>query len=207
MTVREDLILTGPFFTQRKAGLVLVNPRGGGNPVSLGSMAAAAGPNGGLRLSDATSAAGLKLTGTAAAGAFGITMTPGTTLALVGEVASGSTVTDKVVFDLVLPAGFPTGKNLTVSVNAQAILTAGATLSASQVIVDAYSISSTGSSSATLAGGTITVGTVAATGTATITGTTLVPGSHLLVQLTGKAIETAGTAAHLNINSVSLANS
>jgi hypothetical protein len=217
---RENLLVEGPFFNQVPASKVLVRPTGAAassQPTSLGAMAAAAGastyasngmPTSGqaFKETDACTSAGVHLTATAAAGAFGVTMTAGTTLCLSSEVANGGTVTDTATWEAILPQSYIAGKDLTFKTNALTVLTTGATLTTETLVIDAY-LKATGGvlgSSLIASGNTITLTATAATSSVTIPGTTLTPGAHLLLRGVMKLIESAGTNAHGIINGAGL---
>jgi hypothetical protein len=203
-TVNQDLVVTGPFFTQVGAGSVQVQPTGGtvGTPIALGAIAAAAGnttygttglPTRGQKIifSDAKTVAGVPITAAAQANILGITFTPGTSLYMLTEAANNNTKTDVACWEMTLPQSYIAGKDITVNATTIAILNGG-TAGTQTIAVAAYHELGDGTTSANLiatSAGTIT--TTAATTTYTITGTTLNPGSRLILKVTMTNQETA----------------
>ncbi len=148
---------------------------------------------------------GLTMTASAGAGVFGITNSTGTSLALTGEAAQNTTKTDKVLFDVVLPAAYPAAAPITVTVNGKHAESGGTTLT-NTVVAKAYVIASNGTSGTDLIGASPSALTgSAADYTFTIPGTSRAAGDHLLVQITAVATEggNAGTTTD-TLNSVRL---
>lgn len=153
-----------------------------------------------IPLTDGFSTAGVFLTATPGSGAFGISLTAGTSIALTGESTSASTKTDDVLFDYVLPQNYIAGQNITLTANAKQ---AGAgTVSAKTIDALAYLLANDGTMGADIiAVAAKTLTNANADYAWTIPGSGLVPGSHLLLRLT-TVITTSAGAANAQINSV-----
>lgn len=153
-----------------------------------------------LPVTDAKAATGVGLAAAPAAGVFGLSVTPGTSARLTGETATAGTVTDNALFELVLPANYVAGKDITVTVDAQS---AGAgTITTETVDLKAYLVADNGSMGADLIAAAAKAITQVATGYAfTIPGAGLVPGDHLMLELTA-VITTSAGSANSQINSV-----
>lgn len=155
-----------------------------------------------IPLTKAMTTAGVDLTATPGSGAFGISMTAGTSVALTGESTSASSVTDAALFEFVLPQGYVAGANVTLTINAKQ---AGAgTVTTKTLNANAYLVAKDGTMGSDLIGVTAkAITTSAADYTFTIPGTGLVAGSHLLLNLT-TVIATSAGAANSQVNSVRL---
>jgi len=161
---------------------------GGFTVPGLGNTQARPGANGlvpvALPLSAGRTAAGAVLPAAAAAGVFGVAITLGTSLKLVGEDAQNNTKTDVAVFEVGLPANYVAGEDVTVTVNAgfSGSGTAGATKT---VDVSAYEVSSAGAHSADLVGTAAqAIASTAADFAFVINGDTLSPGDRVLIAVT-----------------------
>ena len=217
--VAQDLVVTGPFFTQVGAGSVKVQPTGGtaSTVTTLGTMAAAAGqstygtnglPTRGLKMifSDAKTVAGVPITAAAQANILGITFTPGTSLFLLTEAANNNTKTDVACFETMLPGSYVAGSNITVTTNSVANLNSG-TAGTQTIAIAAYHVIGDGTTSANLVATAAqnVPPTTAGNQTFTITGTTLNPFSRLIIKVTMVNQETAaGGGIVQNLNSVFL---
>lgn len=216
--VREDYVVTGPFFHQERAHNLLIRPTNASatsQPVKLGDIAANAGsnpvstngiPTAGqyLSLTQAKSATGVPLTATATGGAFGVSNTLGTQIRLLSEVANSSTVSDTAVWEASLPPSLVNGQGVTITTDAQITLGSG-TLTTETIVVSAYLMTAAGQASGNLvaSGGTITLaGTVAATYDTVLTGTSLVANGRLVISEVMRLVESSGNAVTGQINSV-----
>lgn len=147
---------------------------------------------------------GTTIAASAGAGVFGISITAGTSEKLLSEAANSNTKTDYAGTELVLPASYVAGSNITVTVNCNYALGSG-TVGTHTLAADAYTISSAGVESSTLVATTAqTVPATAGTVTFTITGTTLVPGSRIWLRFTNVIQDTGASNITAQINSVSL---
>lgn len=146
---------------------------------------------------------GAALGASATGGAFGYSITLGTSFALIGETSNNSSKTDDALFEFVLPSWYVAGQNLTVTVNA-AISTAGSpTYTTKTVQIKAYRTVNAGTQAADIGPGTATAITVAgADVTFAITGTTLNPGDRIVFELEGILHDSAGVACNILVNSV-----
>lgn len=153
-----------------------------------------------LPLTDATTTAGVFLTATPGSGAFGISETAGTSIALTGESTSASSKTDAFLIDYVLPANYIAGQNITFTVNCQQ---AGAgTVTVETVNANAYLVANAGTMGSDLINVSAKTITASAADYAfTIAGAGLVPGSHLVLKVT-TVITTSAGAANSQINSI-----
>lgn len=157
-----------------------------------------------ILLFNAKNSDGTVLTGSAAAGKFGISLTLGTSEALTGEAAQGNTKTDIAAFEMTLPAGYIAAQNLTVTVNAKY---AGAgTAGTKTVVAAAYLLATDGTMGANLvATSAATITTSAADYAFVITGTTLTGGVRILVAITAVMQETgASSTLTATVNSARL---
>lgn len=145
---------------------------------------------------------GTAMAATAASGKFGVSVTLGTSLFLVGEAATSSgPLTDNAIIEVVLPESYQPGTNVNVLVNAQKV-GAGTTTTAT-VLAKAYADANNGTQGANLiATAAATVTASAADYTFVITGTSLVAGQRVTLEITSAITETAGTATHIQVNSV-----
>ena len=219
VTVNEDLIVEGPFFTQVGASSVKVQPTGlaAGTPYTLGAVVAAAGnsarnsnglPTSGLRmiLSSVKTVAGVPVTAAAQANILGITFTPGTSEFLLTEAANNNTKTDVGCFEYDLPQAYVAGTNITVTTNTVANLNGG-TAGTQTIAVACYRCPGDGTTSANLIATAAqnVPPTTAANQTFTITGTTLLPGDRIILKVTMVNQETAaGGGIVQNINAIKL---
>ena len=217
--VNQDLVVTGPFFTQVGAGSVKIQPTGGtaSTVTTLGTMAAAAGqaaygtnglPTRGLKMifSDAKTVAGVPITAAAQANILGITYTPGTSLFLLTEAANNNTKTDVATFETMLPGSYVAGSNITVTTNTVANLNGG-TAGTQTIAIAAYHVVGDGTTSSNLVATAAqnVPSTTAGNQTFTITGTALNPFSKLILKVTMVNQETAaGGGIVQNLNSLIL---
>lgn len=137
----------------------------------------------------------------ASSGKFGITITPGTAMYLVSEIANNGTKTDTFVLDATVPSGHVTGQNITLDVNANIVIGSG-TLSARSLVVTAYPEDGAGglAANAVASGGTISVSNTAGISSVVITGGTIAGGSRILLEGVLTLVETAtqNVSAHIN---------
>jgi hypothetical protein len=95
-----------------------------------------------IPLTDAKSDLGVPLTVTAVSGAMGITRVAGSSLQLVGEVASaGSNTTDKAFFEIVLPDTYVAGANISAIVDVSVLGSGTVNATATMVSLAAYTYS------------------------------------------------------------------
>lgn len=153
-----------------------------------------------LPLTDAMTAAGVFLTASAGAGVFGVSLTPGTSVALASEAASANTKTDTAVFEYVLPGNYIAGQNVTVTVNTNS---AGAGTPTTQTVqAKAFKVADDGTQGADLIGASAaTITSSKAAYTFTIPGTGLVAGTHLMIEVIA-VIANASSSNTINVNSV-----
>jgi hypothetical protein len=148
-----------------------------------------------LALVTATNANGSVLVASsAAAGNFLIAVTPGTSEALTGEAATGATKTDAALVEMVLPATYVAGNNLTITVNAN--YSGSGVAGTATVAAAAYAVADAGTQSATLV--TTAAQAITTTNAAyafTVNGATLTAGMRLMVKLTTVMQETGGTSS------------
>lgn len=129
---------------------------------------------------------------TAAAGLFGINSTPGTSILLAGESATGNTKTSVAVWEVALPSDYIAGRDVTVTANAYAFGT-GALGATKTLTLTAYRIADgSGVEGANLGPAASTLTTVATDFAMTVTGSTLSPSDRLLLRLTAVLQETGG---------------
>jgi hypothetical protein len=152
-----------------------------------------------IPLTDAMTEPGVFLTATPGSGAFGISLTAGTSVGLTGESTSASSKTDTALFDFVVPQNYVAGQNLTLTLSAKQ---AGAgTVTVETLNANAYLVASGGTQGADLIGVSAKNLTTANADYAfTIAGAGLVPGSHLQLKLV-TVITTSTGAANSVINS------
>ena len=155
-----------------------------------------------LVLTRALSIAGIALTATPGAGAFGITRTDGTSLVLTGEATSGAAAkTDQALWELNLADSYVAGSNILLTVNCNTVgtvITAASTTMTPTAYVESDGVENQLTVSAAQQ--------IPATATDlifTITGTGLTPGMSIVVVLT-MLVTTSSGAAHGVINSVAL---
>lgn len=186
--------------------LIITTVRNGaGQPASVATSIVPPEASGGTRnlaITAARAPTGVALTATAAAGAFGIARTAGTSLLLVGEATSANSKTDGAMWQTNLPASYVAGADIPVTVNAAIAGTGTLTANSCLMAVAAY----------TEVNGVETALTVSAAGTInpaggdmsfTITGTGLQPGSQLAIQTNGTIVSSSG-ANTLQVRGVSL---
>lgn len=155
-----------------------------------------------LPLTHALSIAGVALTATPGAGAFGVTRTDGVSIALTGEATSGAAnKTDQAVWELNLSDSYVAGSNIALTVNCN---TSGTVITALSTTMTATAYSqSNGAETALGVSAAQQIPTAAADLVFTITGTGLTPGTAIAVVLT-MLVTTASGAAHGVINSIAL---
>jgi hypothetical protein len=155
-----------------------------------------------IPLTDVMTAAGIFVTASPTATAFGISLTAGTSVGLTGNSTSASSVTSTGLFEFVLPATYIAGQNINMTVNCQQ--QGAGTVTVKTVACAAYLNANAGTQGATLiATSAATITSSAADYVFVITGTTLVPGSHLTLSVV-TVITTSAGAANSLINSVRL---
>lgn len=157
-----------------------------------------------LRFLDFKNNDGTTLAVAASSGKFGLTSTPGTTLALLTEAANTNTKTDIAQIDFVLPTSYIAGSNITVTCHTAYTLGAG-TVGTHTLAAAAYLNTAAGVQGTTLIA-TAAQSVPAADGAVafTITGTTLTPGAYLLLTFTLVIQDTGASNITANINSVVL---
>jgi hypothetical protein len=160
---------------------------------------------GNLPLASAKAITGAALPATAASNAFGYSVTLGTSMFLITEVANNSTATDNCMFEYIVPASYLAGSNLTLAVNASITIGSG-TLTVQTLTPHAYLMNAAGANTmgANIASAGQNIVNGGSTLLFTITGTNLVPGSRLLIELTTVLTETSTHAVTGNINSVAI---
>lgn len=125
-------------------------------------------------------ATGLMMTASASSTNYGITYTPGTTAILAGTATSSSSTSNVAACDVVLPATYIAGTNITLSVGCY-YTNSSSTASVHTMAAAAYLNTAAGLQGSTLiatSAQTVPI-TTSALQTFTITGATLVPGSYL----------------------------
>jgi hypothetical protein len=155
-------------------------------------------------LIDFKNATGTTLAATASSGEFGISISAGTSLYLVGEAANSNTKTDTCAFMFVLPPNYQAGANITLTVNCNYVVGSG-TIGTHTLAAAAYLTAAAGTQGATLIA-TAAQSVPAAAGNAvfTITGASLVAGSALWITLAMAIQDTSGNNITGQINSVAL---
>lgn len=163
---------------------------------------AAGGLKRALPLTSALSVAGIDLTATPGAGAFGITRTDGISIALTGEATSGAAAkTDQAIWEVNLSDSYVAGSNIALTVNCN---TSGTVITAASTTMTATAYSEyNGAETALTVSAAQQIPATAADLVFTITGTGLTPGITVVVVLT-MLVTTASGAAHGVINSVAL---
>jgi hypothetical protein len=147
---------------------------------------------------------GSALAAAAASGKFGQTITLGTSDFLITEAANSSTKTDTVLFDVVLPASYVAGQNITITANVQYVLGSG-TIGTHTVTFHAYRTAKDGTQGADLvATGAVSVPATATDVTSVITGTTLLPGDRLALTAVMVIQDSGGSNITGQLNSVRL---
>lgn len=161
-------------------------------------------PAGTLPLTFFKNSDGTTLAATAAAGKFGIAITAGTSEDLISEAANSNTKTNVAITEVVLPATYVAGSNITVTANTNYTLGSG-TVGTHTLSAAAYLTTNAGVQGSTLiATAAQTVPAAAGNVTFTITGATLVPGSRLLLSFSLVIQDTGGSNITAQINSVGL---
>ena len=136
---------------------------------------------------------GSTLAASAAAGKFGLSITLGTSMFMVGEAAQGNTKTDDAIIEYTLPPWYVAAQNLTVKVYAK--LTGAGTAGTKTAQVLAYRTATDGTQGADIGPGTTSAITAAGADiSATITGTTLNPGDKVVFKLEVVLQETGGAS-------------
>lgn len=151
-----------------------------------------------LPLLDAFCQDGAPIAAAAAAGDFGVSITPGTSFYLVGESTLNNTKTDKALWEVVLPASYVAGADIDVTVNAG--WSGTGTVGTKTVDVNAYAQSLSGTQGADLcetAAQTLGLVGVYSDFTFTLDGAALAPGDTVLVIVTIALQETANMNALL----------
>jgi len=154
-----------------------------------------------LPLVTARSDTGAVLTATAAAGAMGIARTAGTSLTLVGETTNANGLTDKAIFDVVLPDSYMAGADIPVTINAGTSGAGTLTLATSSMTLAAYSVVN-GVETALVVSAARLIPAAAADLAFTITGTGLTPGERVVLELVMLITTSAGARTGV-VNSVS----
>lgn len=146
-------------------------------------------------------ATGIGMTAAAGAGVFGVTLNPGVSLVLTGEVATSGTKTDKLVAEIDLPSNYVAGRDLTLVINAKE--TGVATVKT--IDASAWETSTIGAASADLVTTNAqNLGLADGDFAFTISGAALLPGDRLLIQVTTVITEAAAAAANASIASLRL---
>lgn len=147
---------------------------------------------------------GTTLAASAASGKFGLSITAGTSEFLVSEAANSNTKTDVTGVEVVLPASYVAGTNITLTANTQYVLGSG-TVGTHTLAAAAYLNAAAGTQGSTLIATTAqTVPAAAGNVTFTITGSSLVPGSRLWLTFTMVIQDTGGSNITGQINSISM---
>lgn len=157
-----------------------------------------------LPLLEAKNVDGTTLSASASSGKFGLTVTPGTSEYLLTEAANSNTKTDVAIWEVVLPATYIAGSDITVTASTLYTLGSG-TVGTHTLGFAAYLCADAGTQGSTLiatAAQTVpaTVGDV----TFTITGTTLTAGARLMLTATLIIQDTGGSNITARVNSVRL---
>lgn len=150
---------------------------------------------------------GSTLATSAGAGVFGISTTatfgsPGQ-LSLVTEVANNNTKTDSCEFEVVLPVNYVAGSAISVNVG-QKITIGSGTLSVKSLTVDAFLVAADGTVGSNLGPAGQTLTNAGGVLNFAITPTGLVAGNKLLIQMQTVLTETAASAVHANLTSVTV---
>ena len=135
-----------------------------------------------LPLTQASSDAGVALTGTATGGAMGISRTAGTSLVLVGEATSASAVTDKAIWEFDLPDTYVPGAAIPVVVNAAITGTGTLTAASCTMTVTAFLEVNGVETALTVTGGSIQITPAGADMSWSVAGTGLSPGNRLVLE-------------------------
>ena len=157
-----------------------------------------------LSLTETYTSAGVAITATPGSGTFGISLTAGTSLAIVTQAANSTTVTATALWEYTLPSTYVAGTNITVKVNTNYTL-GGGTVGTHTLAMAAYLCADAGTMGSTIiATSAQTVAAAAGDTTFTITGTTLTSGARIV--MTGVLViqDTAGSNITAQINSVRL---
>lgn len=145
---------------------------------------------------------GSVLAASAASGKFGVSITLGTSEALVGEAAQGNTKTDNALYEFRLPDNFVAGASPTVTINAS--YSGSGTAGTKTVAAAAYRKANAGTQGSNLVSASAsTITTSAADYTFAVAGSTLNPGDVLVIEVTTVMQETGGSATlTAQVNSV-----
>lgn len=160
-----------------------------------------------VNLLDAFCQDGAPLAAAAAAGDFGVSLTPGTSFYLVGESTQNTTKTDKALWEITLPDSYVAGNDVVVTPNAG--FSGTGTVSTKTVDVNAYEQAADGTQGADLCG--TAAQNLGAVGVYSdfafvIDGDNLAPGDKLLIVVTLVLTETGNMNPVLpRLNSVSIA--
>lgn len=147
---------------------------------------------------------GTTLAASASSGKFGISITAGTSMVLLSEAANSNTKTDTAGVEIVLPASYVAGQNVTVTASTQYTLGSG-TVGTHTLAGAAYLTADNGTQGSTLiATSAQSVPSAAGNVTFTITGTSLVPGSRLWLTFTLVIQDTGGSNITAQVNSIKL---
>jgi len=146
---------------------------------------------------------GTTLATSAAAGKFGLSVTPGTSTGLAGEAAQGNTKTDDAVSTFVLPAEYVAGQNITASVNVALTGTGVAGTVTAQM--KAFQVKADGTMGSNIGSAAQAIVAAGSTLAFMITGTGLKPGMMLMLELEAIVQETGATnPIHAVVNSIVL---
>ena len=158
----------------------------------------------GLPMTNFKASTGIGMTASATGGAFGVAITAGTSEHLIGEAANSNTKTDTAGFEIVLPANYVVGQNITVTVNCNYTVGSG-TIGTHTLTAHAYPVASDGTQAADIiTTAAQSVPSSAGTVSFVIPGTTLVANQRLWVTLVMVIQDTGGSNITGQINSVKL---
>lgn len=153
-----------------------------------------------LPLTAAKADTGVAITGTATGGAVGISRSAGTSMVLLGEVASSGTKTDKAVWQIDLPGGYVSGAVLPVIINQQVNGTAGGFTGSTTVLSVVGYTEVNGvetSATTTLSGGSATSAVMTASATdltfLVSGGSAFIPGAQVTIEAVMTVVNTSGT--------------
>lgn len=135
-----------------------------------------------LALTDAKSDAGIPLAVAAAAGAFGVSRTAGTSLFLIGEATSGNAKTDKAMWEFNLPTSYKPATDIPIVVNCNYAGVGTVTGASCTMTVQAYT-EANGVETALTVSAAQQIPSTATNLTFTLTGTNLTPGQRIVIEL------------------------
>lgn len=160
-------------------------------------------PDTAIPLTSARAATGAVITATAGSGIMGIARTPGTSLALVGEVTSASAKTNAATFFTALPPGYDIGTTVTLTANAEILGTGTLTAASTTLELAANSIVAGTEAALSVTGGAQQITAAASDKSWTIAGAGLTPGIQLAV--TATMIVTSSSGANTGkLNSLTI---